>query len=395
MGLNRPPVRRRGRSATFIEGIDGLPMRKIEVTQAVQDVQNSVTLVAGKTTVVRVYLDAGSLVNSISISGELAWRRGDTAEAFVPALNQVKLQSDPPLTLTEQRHNVKASLNFLLPADAIAGGSLTLRLSRLFVPGGDDVPLAGASPVTVEFQSVPPLIMRVIGLRYQVGTSDVFVSPNGIHFAYLQSYLARAYPVAQVKWTYILVDADFASPFNNDPNNSMMTAARANAQLAAMRSRELSDGFDPRTHYYGIVDDQGGHNFMRGLAFSSNIASGPAGVPINGYMGDLDISYADWYGAHELGHTFGRSHSAIPVGVDAKDSDFPLPSGYISKADDRYVGFDVGDVNLNLPMQALPGRTYHDVMTYSDRQWLSPHTYENIRLRLISEAAVDGAMSPF
>jgi hypothetical protein len=404
MGTNLEPARRRSRSARLIPDAAGLPVLGIEVTQAVQDLHNSVTLVAGKTTVVRVYLDASFLANSQSISGELAWRRGDRAEAYLPALNQVRLRSDRQPTLIKQRHNLDASLNFLLPADAIAEGSLTLRLNRLYVPGGDDVPIADVSPVTVDFLTMPPLILRLIGLRYRVGASGAFVAPNAVHIAYFRSYLARTYPVAEVTWTYMLVDADFAAPFNNDAPLGPITAALANAQLAALRSREVSAGFDPRTHYYGLVDDNGGRDFMRGLSFSvpdqprpDTVASGPAGVPTGGYMGDLDISYADWYGAHELGHTFGRAHPGFPTGdQDASDPDFPYPNGQISTDDDRYVGFDVGFTALNLPMQALPGRIYHDVMTYGEKQWLSAHTYEGIRLRLFAEAALNlGTPAPF
>jgi hypothetical protein len=370
----------------------------MEVSQTVQDLQNSVTLIANKTAVVRVYLDAGSLAGPRWISGELAWRRENGAESYLPATNRVRLRPAVPLSLTEQRHDLAASLNFRLPADATAAGSLTLRVSRLFVPGGDDVPVGSAAPVTVNFQTMPPLIVRAIGLRYRVGASDVFVSPSAIHFAYLRSYLERAYPVAQVVWSQMVVDANFAAPFDNEGTTGVITAVLANAQLAAIRSREVSEGFDPRTHYFGLVDDNRGNDFMRGLAFAipdqpqpDTVASGPVGVP-NGYNGDRDASYADWYSAHELAHTFGRFHPGFPPlsptgGQDASDPDFPYPDGQISTDDDRYVGFDVGDVNLNLPMQALPGRTYHDVMTYLDNQWLSAHTYEGIRVRLLAEAA--------
>ena len=187
----------------------------------------------------------------------------------------------------------------------------------------------------------------------------------------------------------IRVDADFVAPFNAS------TVDLANAQIAALRSREVSSGVDPRTHYYGLVDDDSGRNFMRGKAFAipgaarpDTVASGPAGVP-NGFAGDRDASYADWYGAHELGHTFGRFHPGFPPGQqDASDPQFPYDDGCLSSPDNKYVGVDLGDHDLNLPAAALPGLKYHDVMTYADNQWLSAYTYQAILARLQEEDAL-------
>lgn len=383
------PIRRRVRAAGLLPDKLGISVLGIEVTQTVQDLQNSVPLVGDKATVARVYLDARSLRNARWISGELAWRRGNGTENYLPTLDRVRLRPSNPLGVNEQRHDLEASLNFRLPADAIGTGSLSIRVHRLFIPGGDDVPIEGSSSVTVNFQTVPSLTVRVVGFRYRVGTSSTFVSPSAIHFSFLRSYLERAYPVAEVNWSQIVVDANFTAPF------SAKTPIRANAQLAAIRSREVSSGFDPRTHYYGLVDDNRGSNFMRGLAFAipaqprpDTVASGPAGVP-NGWNGDRDASYADWYGAHELGHTFGRFHPGFPPGgQDASDPTFPYPNGQISTNDDRFVGIDVGDPSLGLPMQALPGQTHHDIMTYEENQWLSAYTYEAIMNRLLEEDAL-------
>jgi hypothetical protein len=139
---------------------------------------------------------------------------------------------------------------------------------------------------------------------------------------------------------------------------------------------------------------------MRGKAFAipgfpqpDVVASGPAGVP-NGLAGDRDASYADWYGAHGLGHTFGRYHPGFPPGSqDASDPLFPYPNGYISTPDNQYVGVDIGDDELGLPAIALPGLQYHDVMTYADNQWLSAYTYMAILARLKEEDALIPAVA--
>ena len=363
-----------------------LAMLGSEIVQCVQDLANSVPLIADKVTVVRVYLDPTSVERAGKVAGEIAWSRG-ASETYLPALNTISIDPSNPIKLDQQRADFANSLNFKLPPEALGAGKLRVRLSRLFQPGGGDLPIGVPAPVDVVLNEAPTLRIRVIGLRYKSGQKDV--SPAAIHFAYLKSFLLRAYPTASLEWSQIVVDADFKAPFDGS------TADLANAQLAALRSREVSSGVDARTHYFGLVDDDGSRNFMRGKAFTipgtpqpDIVASGPAGVP-NGFAGDRDDSYADWYGAHELGHTFGRYHPGFPPGQqDASDAGFPYANGCISTPDGKFAGLDVGDPALGLPMTALAGTNHHDVMTYADDQWLSPYTYMAILDRLIAEAAL-------
>ena len=58
------------------------------------------------------------------------------------------------------------------------------------------------------------------------------------------------------------------------------------------------------SHYYAMVADNAG--FMRGCAVGV-VASGPTGTSDWGW--DFDGTYGDWYGGHELGHTYGRGHA--------------------------------------------------------------------------------------
>lgn len=362
----------------------------IEYVQSVQDNNNSVPLVAKKATVVRVYLSGVGIAEPLVVTGEIACRRGTGGETFVPALNKVRLAPGPDRSLTEWRTSLDDSLNFRLPPEVTAAGTTRIRLSKL--QGGASIELdfnAAQGSASLSFKRSPPLRVKVIGLRYTEGGKKY--APDAVHFSYLRSWLRRAYPVATVEWSQLVVDADFFPPFNEED-----TPMLANAQIAALRSRDVSAGVDPRTHYYGLVSDANGKNFMRGLAFdipsTANpgvVASGPAGKP-SGFNGDFDLSYADWYGAHELAHTFGRFHPGFPPpnelgGQDASDPHFPYPDGRISGAKDGYIGFDVGDADLALPMQVMPGHTCHDVMTYRENQWVSAYTFGAILSRLLME----------
>ena len=126
----------------------------------------------GKATLVRVYPDPTTVSLDGDITGELAWSHGG-AEAYLPALNSVRLKPSQPDSLKAQREDLSKSLNFKLPADADAVGELSLRISRIYQPGGAEIPVAPSAITKVTFSAAPPLRIRVIGLRYNSGANTV------------------------------------------------------------------------------------------------------------------------------------------------------------------------------------------------------------------------------
>ena len=205
-------------------------------------------------------------------------------------------------------------------------------------------------------------------------------------------------------------------PFNDD------TCKDVNAQLSGLRGNDVSNGsVDWRTHYYGVVTTGAGSvtgGFLRGCSEAPNspdpsaIASGPAGdpgglEPLPGSVSnglDLDSSFADWYGGHELGHSFGRQHPGF-CDQTKDDSNFPFPFGNISDIQGSFVALDFGDAALAttgasivvnpppagvtaLPRTVLPGTSTTEIMTYClQPRWPSSYTYTAIRKRLIDEDA--------
>lgn len=374
-----------------VAGTARLKLDGLEVAQSIQTIDNKVRLIAGKPAVVRLYADWTSVGSQSFVTAELAWRKNGGGFSYLPAFNRVEVSPGQKPSTVEQRYDLAKTINFRLPEAAIGEGKLDLRVRRVSVPGGADIPLADPYEATVEFRRSPPLRVRVIGLRYRdPAVPGDRVAPDAVHFDLLRSWLLRAYPVASLEWSQLVVDADLLEPpFGEDASDL------ANAQLMAIRAREVSSGIDPRTHYYGLVADDGSDGrFMRGSAVYNQasrafglIASGPAGVPTY-WKWDTDPSYSDWYGAHELGHTFQRRHPGFPVGKQQRDpfeQGFPYKNGLISNGD-TYAGFDVGDPQWpQLSMRALPGNIHHDVMTYDTNQWISAYTYEAIHDRLLDE----------
>ncbi len=369
-----------------ITGVDvrfaDLRVDGIEVTQTIQNLNHSVPLIALKSAVARVYISS-RLPGNATVRGALQIRRvsGGVTRTLL-SLNSVTLDPARFGQVDHQRRDVALSLNFALPTDMTTAGQLVFTLtgltdaatnqSLMFGPPGD--------LTTVSFVNSPPLRLRLVGFTYPFGAPPQTRIPTSLDFGLTISWLQRAYPVAQVLASQAIVPANAAAPFG---------CGDINSQLAALRALDMSAGADGRTHYYGIVSDSG--FFMRGCSAvpsspdPSAIGSGPTGPATWGW--DFDGSYGDWYAGHEIGHSFGRLHPGF-CGESHDDPNYPFVAGQLANADDAYVGFDVGDAAFGLPMTALPGTDWHDVMTYCSTQWLSSYTYTGIRTRLVAEDAL-------
>jgi hypothetical protein len=362
----------------------------VEVTQEVQDLGHSVPLVARKPTIVRVYLRYGQ--SPVSVRGELKVSRRPsgpwhTVSSLGPAHLHPSRSGRSLADLRSRRADLGFSLNFRIPAAFTREGPLWLRMGRIRrATTGTPVPSLAHLPLnTVRFRARVSLRVRLVRLRYTMGSPPVVHEPSATDVDLITSWLRRAYPISSLELSTTTVNAAPAPPFG---------AAQINAQLIALRAVDVSTGTDARTHYYGMVSDGG--FFMRGLASGipqtpqpGTVASGPTGP--SGYAWDADGSYGDWYGGHELGHTVGRFHAEFCGAIGG--APYPFTGGQLSEADEAFVGLDVGDPDLGLPMRIMGGVDSHDVMTYCDDQWLSSFTYGGIYDRLIAEEALPAGAS--
>jgi hypothetical protein len=376
---------------SVIEGAAGpkpkLQLDAIEVTQSIQDHNQSVPLIANKRTFVRVYIGVTS-GSPATVQGELRVSRQPHGPwTVVPSMGTATLdpgrKGSTLAQLQTRRDNLGYSLNFRLLSGLIRAGDVTVRLGHVRDATSTQViPVKDANTTkTVTLIQSPPLRVRVINLQYTTGPPPVTHAASANDIALLRSWLRRTYPVPNLVFSSVTVPATATWPFNS---------GQANAQVAAIRALDMAGGADPRTHYYGYVSDGGG--FMRGSATGipgtpdpSVVASGPTGSSTWGW--DNDGSYGDWYGGHELGHTFGRFHPGF-CGESHDDPAYPFTGGQLANNDDAFVGLDAGEASLGLFPAALPGTAWHDVMTYCSTQWVSSHTYAGIRDRLVAEAAL-------
>ena len=355
----------------------------LEVTQSIQDMNQSVPLVSGKRTVVRAYVNyppsaknvRGELVASRSIFGPWV----TIPSTGIASLDPTRKGSTLAQVRT-RRENLTYSLNFELPCNLTGTGPLWVRLSRVSATNGHQLPLFSFFPKCVTFRAGVPLRLRLVRVRYTSGNPAVTYLPTATDQINIASWLKRAYPINDLQMSVTTVDAAVVAPFQ---------AGDINAQLAAIRAQDRSLGTDGRTHYFGLVSD--GAFFMRGLAAGipgtphpSTVASGPTGS--NNWGWDNDGSYGDWYTGHELGHTLGRFHAEF-CGAGG-GAPYPYPNGQLADATEAFVGLDVGDPALGFPMSVMPGVEWHDVMTYCSKQWLSSFTYNGIMDRVTAEDAL-------
>jgi len=387
----------------------------IEVVQAIQDMNQSVPLVAGKTTWARVYLSTVS-PTPITVTGTLQIVNNNFQTTTVQAVGPATLTAGT--TLLQMRNSLAASLNFIIPPSFTAFGADTLTLATVTnASGGASVSCSNCSNTqSVLFLSAAPLWLRIVPFQYTDSIGSV-ITPRPIDFALLNSWLTRAYPISQLISS---VNPPLAPPL---PLSSFFTGTlgciATDAQLAVLRVLEIAfTGIDPRTHYYGMVLTDPGDTatpnggFMRGCSgVPSYTGSGPTGIAGGSFVGDSTISFGDWYGGHEIGHTFGRGHPSTPAvppavsvgycGAAAGDPLYPWPNAQISDNQGDLVGLDVGDPTNGIPAQALAGASHYDMMTYPTSTcvqplWISDYTFEGVlgNIQVNATGAAPGSQPP-
>lgn len=363
----------------------------LEVTQAIQDLNNSVELVAHKRTFVRLHVRSLKNGDHGPVSAQLsATRAGSSLGTISP--------SNPGGTITVRQNPDREQLDhtfyFDLPTSWLEG---TVRLTAEVNHDGrlaETTTANNTRTVQVTFLTTSEMNVLLVDACYTVGTTTYHVR-NTDRWA-LASWLRRAYPIHRLNVWWGVFSPCYAS---------QPSAGQVNKDLKWHKSRQvLGSDEDPYTRYYGMIDDGGG--FVRGEgSLPGTVATGPAGAPGSGSW-DSDSSYADWYGAHELGHTYNQPHTRgtnpPPCGNCSTNACGPWgtcgceagavvhytdgrisPTQNTTSANALY-GFDIGTLDIYPP-------DWVDLMSYCDNEWISDYTYESIRARMVSESGAAAA----
>ncbi|MCK1523384.1 MULTISPECIES: hypothetical protein [unclassified Bradyrhizobium] len=369
-------------------------VQHIEITQGIQDHRNSVGLIAGKRTFVRIFVDYAAPATASGVRGTLELRRQAGAARSVDSIGGLTAVLDPAQNgkLDVKRRVADRSLVFELPADWTVPGDLSLSLSSVKASDGAILDCGKCDlKENLKFGQASPVRIELLGMRY-VRNAKTHV-PRDIDYRSIVSWIQRAYPASEFEFHTRVVDWNAPSVFDTGTE----ACGEANAAITAIRKLDVANGKNALFHYYGVVYDGSSlANFMRGCASipadpdPSAVGSGPAGTATSVlFPWDKGPSYAGWYAGHELGHTFGRHHPNSGCGDWDRTGDpqWPaqMPKNKLGTSDHPYVGFDRGDPSIQAPISVLAWDVGADLMTYCDSVWPSAHNYVEICNRTSAE----------
>ena len=347
-----------------------LRINEIEISQTVQNMNNSVSLAANRPTVVRIYArsDQGSTIRPVKVS--LSGTKNGSPLAGSPLVLANGSAYPTGTGISTLRADLSMSFNFQLPASWLSGNVV---LSAKVDPDHaiQDSNLANNTfNRTVTFGNVPALNLVVVPIEYTHIYNGVTYPPAPT--SYVQPVMIALYPVPAVN-----VTVHAKGIFAGDLSQSSEWDRLLN-QLTALRDSEAPPA---STAYFGIVpmEDSKGRTWfvggVGGLGWLGGVYGGPraavglANSPTHGINGGFII-------AHEIGHTLGRLHA--PCKVQPADPNFPYPGGVI------------GQYGLYVSTMQLYNPTSPDIMTYcTNNYWISDYTYQGLYTDQVNIAQVN------
>lgn len=315
--------------------------------QSVQNPANSVTLVAEKPAILRVYaLGSSSSGRAIEATVTVtAQRGGATLGSLTSGLRAVPGQANAD--------DLNSTVNFDLPP-AWLSGQVTLtatidqadRVSEL--SEGNNQRAA-----TFTFHKLPPLDVTIVPIRY------IHV-PSGATYADaahdpISDWLAASFPASRVNVSY---HAPYT--FIGDLRQGLEWD-RLLKGLSALWQAEV--GANTSRIFYGLIPTgQAGQSWFEGYGISGMGWVGGWRVSIG-----LDLgAQAGPTAGHEIGHNLGRWHA--PCGDPSNvDPNYPYPNAIIG----------VHGVDTEEHLLLSPNQT-HDMMSYCGPRWVSDYTYEGL-----------------
>jgi hypothetical protein len=324
-----------------------LALNSIEVTQATQTDNNSVWMVANRSTVLRIFTSTTNAnpVNDVYIS--IAASRSGVALSGSPVTI-----GPIAVPLTSSRANIDSSFNVRLPAEWLTAGVTNLAVSLDYTNAVQETNESNNSQsLALTFRTVPPLQVTVVPIEYHDPSSGrTYDAPSS---SFLGSALLKMYPVGSVNVTRRTPTIVFTQNLRYD--------TAWDALLDRVETVKQTDNAPDYRVYYGLIpleDDYGNSWFYEGIA-----GLGYVGFRISIGLTDstdLGIKGGDIAG-HEIGHNLGRLHAPCNV---SGDKNYPYPGGYIGQY----------GLNINKLVVLLPD-VYTDIMGYCDQQWVSDYTY--------------------
>jgi hypothetical protein len=297
----------------------------IEVTQAVQELDNSLGLVADKDTAVRVF---PSVASTATVR---VFLYGERAGEALPGSPLVSLATIPPPAQLD-RGKLEDAANFLLPASWRSAGATEF----IAIAESYDGFSASAASRAVAFTAKRPLVIWTIPINQ--GTEETPVLPDPAAVARQESVLQTMFPIAEVEW----VRRDWTVVGTNDTITTSVAKQMVKDYYTALElSWAMSSAPVQRPDIvYGHLrncDDDGT------IGTSDPVWSGGEGVVAVGCHTDAKRANM----AHEVNHNLDRRVRSLATwgrhiggcGAEQGDANWPFLTGSMTTTINS-VGFD-------------------------------------------------------
>ena len=344
----------RARNATGTADADGglwwsftpagfsIAVENVYLTQATQRPDGSVSLVAGRSALLRVFVTANAsnssrpdvrvriydgftLLQTVTIPAPEASVRTTSSEGVLLSTWNVMVPAA----------NVRPALRVVADVDPAATVPDADRADNVWPRGG--------SPSSIPVTTVPTFTVRFVPITVAGVTGTVSESNK-------EQFLTSTRLFMPVNTIVSDVRAPFTSSApalqSNDANMAWETVL---SELNALRT---TDGAPASQHYYGVVK----------ASYNSGVA-GIGYVPGRAAVGWDYLPSGDGVAVHEWGHNFNRLHT--PCGVSG-DPGYP------------YAGGVIGMWGWNSTTNSLVSPSAADFMGYCSNKWISDWTWSNV-----------------
>ncbi|MCB1041993.1 MAG: hypothetical protein KDC35_03590 [Acidobacteria bacterium] len=336
---------------------------EMEATQIIQNLDNDMSLIAGKPTTVRLFVKSNTGSPIQDVIGDLEGQINGTSLGILSSVNHITAEPDSSIDLAQQRLANHMTLLFQLPESWITNtGSMVLKASvRTLQSQVQDTHQIGIN------------VVRDIGLKVElvpVGIrcgGEFSCRPSDQEMLDTLVLVRRMYPTEKIK-------ATISKHYVQFPSNQSSTTLFNAIHFSHMNAGPATFPQAPTdTVRMGVVPP--GVEF---IAFSKKEQKWVRD-PLNGYATAhsrtgfvmLGIDHPEATMAHEMGHALGMDH--VNDGVTCKNADsvcepYPYPGRQLSTGSARdYFGWT--------KWFAVNPLTFSDMMTYQRDRWISDYTY--------------------